>query len=204
MIGAARAGLIRNAAGRAADLLLDFANGVYRKDGVTDTFSNLGGTNTGTVSGSGLLCDANGEYASVVYDTSGDFIIVIDATAPPGDAVNRFAFQYFRSSNSHEIDLYRTSGGVLTLLLATNLVQQLTLASFTKIAFGVQGGNIKYSLDGAAVVTTALTITAPNLTGGIFKVGNAGTNVSPWGTNVRSAKDYKGTFIDAEIRAFAA
>lgn len=188
------------------DLLLDFRNENFRKDGVTDTFSALGGSLYGGATitpGSGLICNASGEYAEISYGLTGDFMLV----ALYGSAtsiVTRRVCDYTGGSNSLVSILNSSDPANVTIRtrgssgLPTNTSSALTNPQ--KIAVGKVGSVRKFSVNGAAVVTQNPGDVFGDFASGILTVGG---DTVPWTDPIRSIAIFKGTFTDAQIQALS-
>lgn len=189
--------------GLVADLLLDFQNGVYRKDGVTDTFSNLGGTNTGTVTGgTGLTC-TGAQLASIPYNVTGPFVIVGDHDYPATAAFGAFLIR--RPAGDvvvHERDSVSATPQVAGQSSAAGMAPIPTGTS-GKVAAYVNGGVVRVSRGGAAVTADALGSGSFDFSSGaLVEMGNR-FGSRPLTVPLRSVAIYKGTFTDAEIQTLA-
>lgn len=188
-----------------ADLLADFANATYRKDGTNyASFTAMGGVFIGspTVNASGLTCTGT-QRARITYGFDTDAIWVVDFDAPTAGAT-RAIFEHYISTPDRETVLYRQAdttyraqgrgGSLVTLDNAT---------SAPKWAGGFQAGSFRASFNGGAIMSGVTT--RPNLTGAELYVGGdafGGSNATL--QPIRSIAIYKGSFTDAQIQSLSA
>lgn len=182
-----------------ADLLLDFKNGVYRKDGVTDTFTALGGTNTGTVTPGVGLTTTGSQIAIMPYDANVECVFVVDADDVT--AATRYAMEYGAAPNSISIAMLRLAGpDQYFFQIVVPSFGQSTLAG--KAVFGVQGGRARVCIAGGAVNDLGAAA-VPTPVSPEVGVGNYRGAPLPWTGVIRSVAIYKGTFSDAQIQALS-
>lgn len=184
---------------------LSWAAGAYSKDGVSGTFTGLGGTFTGspTVNGSGITITGT-QRARMPYsfpDT--DFVVVIEGN-DTGSGGYALAAQMFDPFLGDAAALSLVSGargarfnGLSSGPSSAQIFQSLSTPF--KAAFGIQGGVPVMSVNGAAVMTGATTgSTLDFSSGAVFDLGDGG---GPWGQPLTRTRVLPGVYSYAEIQA---
>ena len=202
MLGSAKTAAAR-LYGLQADLLLDFKNGVYQKDGTSGSITDIGGTNTGTITGGvGLTCTGT-QVMTIPYNFTGPFIMVVDHDAI-NDANHRIMASLHRNSSNNLT--IQGSGTFYAVFYPPSSILLQTKPYPGKTVAGYQGTTAKVAQVGEAVTTGSSGATPDFSTATTLYVGNGAgsSNVYPCTTVIRSVAIYRGTFTDAEIAAFVA
>jgi len=193
--------LIGRTGGFQPDVLLDFTQAFYRKDGSIGTIPGIGGTITGSpsITSAGLLC-TSGQGVSVPYTFTGDFVVVADFAAITTGVL--VSFQH-PSGGEAEFAAWGPSPASVVVNASTGGLSDIVAANpaSTKVAFGWQGNTLKGSFMGGAVVNRSGT--APSLAGASsIKCGWDGTTNQANG-RLRSLLIFKGAFTDLDFAAFS-
>jgi len=193
--------LIGRTGGFQPDVLLDFTKAFYRKDGLIGSIAAIGGTTVGapSITSAGLLC-GSGEYISVPYDVTGDFVVVADFAAITAGVV---AYYLHPSSKGEYVGWSGLSPTVTAASEGFGLgrVDAVSPTS-TKAAFGWQGNFFKASFMGSTV-TSRNNFAPPTISGSSSLLcGNSG-GASQANGRVRSVAIFKGAFTDLDFAAFS-
>jgi hypothetical protein len=187
-----------------AALRLDFANGVYRKDGVTDTFSALGGTTSGapSINSSGLLCSSSGQSLQIPYTHSGQFLTRVVTEADTSGAAASNAVLWRDTDGPALARLFKFTSSITSFFTsdaaASTGGSALPITS-TRFVFGFTNGALRSSANGSTPSVGPLSATFSFSPGQII-VGNDDTGTQPWGKRIRSVEVFLGDFTDDVIQ----
>ena len=194
-------------------LSLDFKNGIYFRDGVTDTLVNTGvfvGTGATITGGVGATFTGAG-YLGLQYDVTGDsFVIVMDTDMVAAGEVGRTLLDWGSNGNPRA-QVFNTSGGqVFTEIgngsnsTSRGLHNDVASDDPVKVAFGVRAGRLVAAcVNGGAVLDVGTSLSPFTLAaGGGMAIGGIGSGTS-WTKPLRSMQVWR-VYSNAQIQALTA
>ena len=193
-------------------LSLDFKNGVYFKNGVTDTLTNTGvfvGSGATITGGVGATFTGAG-YLGFQYDVTSDFIIVLDTVFPSG--VTDRTLLDWGSNGNPRANVYTGSFADRMFIGIGNgsdsssigVHNYVAAGSPVKVAMGALNGRMKLAIAAEPVISIGTDLAPFTLdSGGGMAIGGLNASGTAWTEPLRSMEVWR-VYSDAQISALTA